>query len=302
MTKASQATPRRCFVCGAAEQAKLEPSQRVAGRRRRPRVIETRPHGPEYGSYRALPRLPWTGASGPVRDDRDRRRGPRRRGDDGSRHVHDAVLHAGRHPRCDQVPERRRLRAARRPDRARQHVPPDAAARRRHGRPVRRSRRVRRLGRPDAHRLRWLPGLLARAEGRRRRRHVPQHVRRLDPSLHARGRDGHPGAARRRHPDGARRLPAAAEPARRRRARRQAHRAVGEAGPGRAQPRRPGAVRHRPGRHRSRICAGRAPSHTAELDFDGYGIGGLSVGETRAEMLPALPPRPNTSRPIGRAT
>lgn len=28
--------------------------------------------------------------------------------------------------------------------------------------------------------------------------------------------------------------------------------------------------------------------HTAELGFDGYGIGGLSVGETRAEMLPAL--------------
>ena len=28
--------------------------------------------------------------------------------------------------------------------------------------------------------------------------------------------------------------------------------------------------------------------HTASLNFDGYGIGGLSVGETRAEMLPAL--------------
>jgi queuine tRNA-ribosyltransferase len=27
---------------------------------------------------------------------------------------------------------------------------------------------------------------------------------------------------------------------------------------------------------------------TAALDFDGYGIGGLSVGETRHEMLPAL--------------
>ena len=27
---------------------------------------------------------------------------------------------------------------------------------------------------------------------------------------------------------------------------------------------------------------------TVELDFDGYGIGGLSVGETREEMLPAL--------------
>jgi queuine tRNA-ribosyltransferase len=29
-------------------------------------------------------------------------------------------------------------------------------------------------------------------------------------------------------------------------------------------------------------------TRTAELDFDGYGIGGFSVGETRAEMLPAL--------------
>jgi len=28
--------------------------------------------------------------------------------------------------------------------------------------------------------------------------------------------------------------------------------------------------------------------HTASLGFDGFGIGGLSVGETRAEMLPAL--------------
>ena len=34
---------------------------------------------------------------------------------------------------------------------------------------------------------------------------------------------------------------------------------------------------------------GRASAeHTAGLDFDGYGIGGLSVGETRTEMLPAL--------------
>lgn len=29
-------------------------------------------------------------------------------------------------------------------------------------------------------------------------------------------------------------------------------------------------------------------ARTVELDFDGYGIGGLSVGETRQEMLPAL--------------
>ncbi len=34
---------------------------------------------------------------------------------------------------------------------------------------------------------------------------------------------------------------------------------------------------------------------TVELDFDGYGIGGLSVGETRAEMLPALAASPSCS-------
>jgi queuine tRNA-ribosyltransferase len=32
----------------------------------------------------------------------------------------------------------------------------------------------------------------------------------------------------------------------------------------------------------------RSAAFTAALDFDGYGIGGLSVGETRDEMLPAL--------------
>jgi queuine tRNA-ribosyltransferase len=32
----------------------------------------------------------------------------------------------------------------------------------------------------------------------------------------------------------------------------------------------------------------RSAIHTSGLDFDGYGIGGLSVGETREEMIPAL--------------
>jgi queuine tRNA-ribosyltransferase len=32
----------------------------------------------------------------------------------------------------------------------------------------------------------------------------------------------------------------------------------------------------------------RSAEMTVALDFDGYGIGGLSVGETRSEMLPAL--------------
>jgi len=36
------------------------------------------------------------------------------------------------------------------------------------------------------------------------------------------------------------------------------------------------------------ILRAESAESTAALDFDGYGIGGLSVGETRAEMLPAL--------------
>ena len=57
----------------------------------------------------------------------------------------------------------RRLRAARRRDRAGQHLPPDAAARRRGGRRARRPAPLHRLGRAHAHRLGRLPGLLARA-------------------------------------------------------------------------------------------------------------------------------------------
>ncbi len=41
---------------------------------------------------------------------------------------------------------------------------------------------------------------------------------------------------------------------------------------------------------------------TVALDFDGYGIGGLSVGETRAEMLRRSPQRSRTSRRIVRGT
>lgn len=38
----------------------------------------------------------------------------------------------------------------------------------------------------------------------------------------------------------------------------------------------------------SPVLRAESAQRTAGLDFDGYGIGGLSVGETRAEMLPAL--------------
>jgi queuine tRNA-ribosyltransferase len=36
------------------------------------------------------------------------------------------------------------------------------------------------------------------------------------------------------------------------------------------------------------VLRAESAKRTAELDFDGYGIGGLSVGEPRHEMLPAL--------------
>ena len=57
-----------------------------------------------------------------------------------------------------------------------------------------------RLGRPDPHRLRRLPGLLARgaAHDRRGRRRVPQPHRRLDARLHARERDADRAQPRRR--------------------------------------------------------------------------------------------------------
>ena len=110
--------------------------------------------------------------------------------------------------------ERRRLRAARRRDRAGQHLPPDAAARRRGGGGARRRGPVRRLGRPHAHRLGRLPGLLARPRRRRRRRHVPLHLRRLPPPPDAGVGGRGPGAARRHHPDGPRRVPGAAVAAR----------------------------------------------------------------------------------------
>ena len=59
------------------------------------------------------------------------------------------------------------------------------------------------------HRLGRLPGLLARPRRRRRRCDVPLDLRRLAPPPHPRARRGHAGAPRRRHPDGARRLPGA---------------------------------------------------------------------------------------------
>ena len=81
-------------------------------------------------------------------------------------------------------------------------------------RPPRRAPRLRGLVRPRAHRLRRLPDLLPRARrqraARRRRRDLPLHLRRRHAPPHPGVRGGDPDRARRRHPDGARRVRAAA--------------------------------------------------------------------------------------------
>ena len=125
-------------------------------------------------------------------------------------------------------------------------------------------------------------------EGRRRRRDVPQRLRRLAAPPHARSRPWPPRScsaptsrwcstcARR-----CRARPSVVELAVERTAAwaaraRAAHRRDGQSLFGIVQGGTDEALRADSARR------------TVELDFDGYGIGGLSVGETRAEMLPAL--------------
>ena len=126
------------------------------------------------------------------------------------------------------------LRGPRRRDRARQHLPPDAAARAPTSSPTSAALgRLRRLGRPDAHRLRRLPGVLARA-----RRSTTTASPSAPPTtarshrLTPESAVGDAGAARRRHPDGARRLPAAAGAARGRSGWPSSARRRGPSGPG----------------------------------------------------------------------
>ena len=221
------------------------------------------------------------------------------------RHVHHAVLHAGRHPRRGQVPERRRLRAPRRADRARQHLPPDAAARAPTSWPAS----------AGSARFAGWDGLTLTDSG-------GFQVFSLDPKVDDDGvtfRSTYDGSTAPLHARGRGRAPRSCSAptsrwcstcARRCRARptssaapSSAPRAWAARGASRPPPRRPGAVRHRAGRRRRRPARGRAPSARVELGFDGYGIGGLSVGETRAEMLPALAAATaHAARPTGRAT
>ena len=179
---------------------------------------------------------------------------------------------------------------ARRRDRARQHLPPDAAARRRRRRPLRRPRPRSAAGTGST--LTDSGGFQVfslEPEGRRRRRHVPQRLRRLDAPLHARSRRSPSRScsaptsrwcstcARR-----CRARPTSCELAVERTAR------VGRAGPRRPPARRPGAVRHRPGRHRRGAAGRERRSARSTSTSTATASAGCRVGETRAEMLPAL--------------
>ena len=59
-------------------------------------------------------------------------------------------------------------------------------------------------------------------------------------------------------------------------------------GPARTLQRDQLAVRHRPRRHVRRSAARKARKPIVELDFDGYAIGGVSVGEPEEEMMRAV--------------
>ena len=142
----------------------------------------------------------------------------------------------------------------------------------------------------DPHRFRRLPGDVAgEAQAHRRAgRHLPVAYRRRHRRADAGA--GHRGAmpARRRHPDGARRMHAVSGHARRGQDLARAFAPLG-----RALARPPSL----PAPRRARLCSAscRAASipicreHSArallEIGFDGYAIGGLAVGEGQGAML-----------------
>ena len=149
------------------------------------------------------------------------------------------------------------------------------------------------------HRLGRLPGLLARPEGRRRRRHVPLHLRRLDRTASrpesAVATQELLGADIQMVLDVCPPLPS---PDRGDPARGRAHRGVGRAGPGRAPTADDQALFGIVQGGVDDALRAESAQRTVELDFDGYGIGGLSVGETRDEMLPGA--RRGARPPAGR--
>ena len=164
-----------------------------------------------------------------------------------------ARVHAGRHLWHGQGDGAERARAARRADRARQHVSPVAATRRRGHRRARRAASVHGLGARAAHRLRRLPGVEPRsaAQGARGRRGVRVPRQRRPAPAHARDLDADPARARLGHRHGVRRVHRVPRDPRRSGGVDGAVGALGAALARRIRPPRQcaRAVRHRAGRH-----------------------------------------------------
>ena len=243
-------SPSLCVLCGLCVQRSCE-SSAVPCRpwlRSRARLVD-RPHGINLTRVFRL------------------RRHPHRRACAARPHAHrawrrrDAGVHAGRHPGRRQRRHASRSRIARRRDPAQQHLPPVSAARRRSDCAPRRAAPLHRLDEADPHRQRRLSGLQPRRapHDRRAGRAFQVASGRLGAPAHAGKGRRHPGAARIRHRDGARRMPRA--PVRRRGGAHVdgAHAAVGvpRARSVSRAARRPGAGRHgrpTPARRSSASC------------------------------------------------
>ena len=198
------------------------------------------------------------------------------------------------------------VRADRRRDPARQHLSPDAAAGRRAHRGARRPAQIHELAGTDPDRFRRLPGhvAVAAAQDRRAGGHLPLAYRRRDVPAFAGARDRNPAAAWRRHRDAARRMPASC----RRRATRSSApcscRCAGRSAASARSRRRPPAA-HCSASCRAatiRRCACNSARALVDMDFHGYAIGGLAVGEPQAVMLSMIETVAPLCRPGARAT
>ena len=176
--------------------------------------------------------------------------------------------------------------------RARQHLPPDAAARRRTRRAAGRAAPVHGLAGPDPDRFRRLPGHVAgqAAQARRRRRDVPVASRRLHASADAGALDRDPASAGCHDHHGAGRVHARS---RRRRTQARASMQLSM----RWAPQSREAFVDRAGYGLFGIVQGSVypgparssrPRALTGIGFDGYAIGGLAIGEGQATMFAVL--------------
>ena len=179
----------------------------------------------------------------------------------------------------------------RRRHRARQHLPPDAAARRRARRRARRPAQVHELAAADPDRLRRLPGDVAVASCARSTSAASRSAR-ISTAPWSSSRPSARSRSRRCSAPTSRCSSTSASSCRRSRGRDRARDAAVAALGGALQARvrersaqGPRAVRHRAGRRRPGAARGERAGARPTSDFHGYAIGGLAVGEPQEVML-----------------